>query len=133
MVRFCVVLALLVSLGLGSGVAEDKKKDAPKDKKEASIVGTWEGAIPELKGVKLIMTFTAEGKFSMETSLEDLPKMDNVKIDNGKKEGTYKLADKKLTVSTGGKDKVFTIKELTATKALIANDQGVEVAFTKKK
>jgi uncharacterized protein (TIGR03066 family) len=127
MVRFCVVLALLVSLGLGSGVAEDKKKDAPKDKKESPIVGTWEAMLPEPKGAKVVLSFTADGKLSQEVFI------DKDAVPGSKKDGTYKFADKKLTASVDGKEKELEVKELTDSKMVIVADQLGDLTFTKQK
>jgi uncharacterized protein (TIGR03066 family) len=101
--------------------------------KVSPLVGSWVGTVPELKGVSVVMSFTADGKFTNETVIEGLPKEPNVTVDGGKQEGTYTLADKTLTATVGGKEKKMTVKELTDDKLVLANPEGVEMTFTKKK
>lgn len=130
---FRIAMAVVACAMIGIVGCGSKSTSGDKDKKAAGIVGTWEATIPEAKGVSLVMTFTADGKFSQETVIEGLPQGPNMKIDNGKEEGTYKLQDKTITTTVNGKDKTITVKELTDTKAVLANEKGIEVTFTKKK
>ncbi len=106
------------------------------DKKVSPLVGTWEGTVPDLKGISLVMNFTADGKFSVETKMEGIekdPKGPEIKIDGGKQEGTYKLEDKTITTTIDGKEKKLTVKELGDTKMILANEKGVDMTYTKKK
>jgi uncharacterized protein (TIGR03066 family) len=105
----------------------------PGDKKAPSLVGTWEAREPDLKGVTLVMTFTADGKFTRETVMQDLPKEANVTVDGGKQEGTYKQQDKTITLSAGGNDRTMTIKDVSDAKLVLANPENKELTFTKKK
>ncbi|MBA4064024.1 MAG: hypothetical protein C0501_09990 [Isosphaera sp.] len=97
------------------------------------LVGTWEGSDPGLKGITLVFTFAADGKYTQETVIEGLPKDPNVKIDGGKQEGTYKQDDKSLTLSAQGKEKKLTLKELTAAKMVLAGPDGKDEMTFKKK
>jgi hypothetical protein len=131
---FRIGMALIACAMIGIvGCGSKSTSGGDKDKKGGGIVGTWEATLPEMKGVTLVMTFTADGKFSQETVIEGMPQGPNMKIDNGKEEGTYKLQDKTITKTVNGKDSSITIKELTETKAVFANEKGIEVSFTKKK
>lgn len=126
-----VLFAVIGVFGCDSAKKEgDKKAD---DKKSASLIGTWEGRDPEIKGFVLVLTFAEGGKLTQETVIEGLPKDSKVEVDNGKLQGTYKQDDKNLSLSLGGKDKKATIKEHTADKLVLVNEQNKEMTFTKKK
>ncbi len=129
---FRIGMALIACAMIGIVGCGSKSTSGDKDKKGAGIVGTWEATSPEGKGASRILTFTAEGKYSQETVLEGMPKAPNITFDGGKEEGTYKLQDKTLTVTVKGKDKTITVKEVTDTKAVLTNDKGQDLTFTKK-
>ena len=120
------VLAGVVGCGSSSPTGGGGPKGNP-------LVGTWEGGDPGLKGITLVFTFAADGKYTQETVIEGLPKDPNVKIDGGKQEGTYKQDDKSLTLSAQGKEKKLTLKELTAAKMVLAGPDGKDEMTFKKK
>ncbi|MEZ6142864.1 MAG: lipocalin family protein [Zavarzinella sp.] len=137
MLRIGMAFALFTLVGLVGCDSDSSKSGSGSGSKNApasaSIVGTWEGRDPEIKGFVLVMSFQADGKATMETVLENMPKADNVTIDNGKQEGTYKLEDKTLSATFMGSEKKMTVKELTADKMVLTNDKGKDMTFTKKK
>jgi len=132
MLRLGMALLLCALVGI-VGCGSSSSTTGGGEKKAPTLVGTWEASDPGIKGITLVMTFTADGKFTRETVMEGLPKEPNVKVDGGKQEGSYKQEDKTLTLSTPGKDTKMTIKELTDSKLVLANAESKEVSFTKKK
>lgn len=100
---------------------------------KAGLAGTWEASLPDAKGVSVVFTFTADGKYSQETVIEGLEKAPNVTVDGGKQEGTYKQDGKTLTLTTGGTDKTVTVKEHTADKLVLVSGEGKEISLSKKK
>lgn len=134
MVRVSVAAVLISMMGIvGCGGGSSSSATSGTPAKASSLVGTWESSIPEMKDVTLVMNFTADGKFTQETVLAGVAAQPNVTVDGGKQEGTYTSDDKVITMSVGGKEKKMTIKELADAKMVLANDQGMELTFTKKK
>lgn len=118
--RFVLGCGLAVAMALPA--AADDKKDAPVDAKK--LIGKWEAkdlpgdrtmTIEFAKDGKVMATFASGGK--TET-----------------KQGTYKLAGAKLTVSPKGEDKdhVATILKLTNTEMEIKGEDGGPVMIFKR-
>ena len=110
---------------LGAGARADEK-DYPK-----LIVGKWtvskaeEGSVPP----GAVIEFTKDGKLVMSA------KKDDMEI---KREGTYKVDGKKVTITTKREDdkdrtQTITIAKLTDTEMSVEGEDGKKVEFTKKK
>ena len=133
-----IVMALFFGMMValvGCDAATKDPKGNPKEGDERAankLVGSWEGEIPELKGLKLKMTFAADGKCTRETAVEGLPKNDNVKVDGGKQEGTYTHEGNTLTMKFGDKESKVTVKELTDSKMVLEKEGEPSITFTKK-
>jgi len=127
-----VLCALVGIVGCSSSSSSGPSGGGTENKANA-LVGTWEGREPELPNLALVFTFAADGKVTQETVIEGLPKDQNVKVDNGKQEGTYKHEDKTITITLQGKEKKLTIKESSDSKMVLTNPEGKDMTFTKKK
>jgi uncharacterized protein (TIGR03066 family) len=122
-----VMAAGLLMLGLLAGVrAEEKKAEGNKEK----LIGTWEvvksdeGAPP----AGTVVMFAKDGKMKI-THKKDDKEMTG--------EGTYTVEGDKISVTLKHGDKedkhTVTIKKLTATEFVAANDEGKTAAFKKVK
>jgi len=127
-----VLCAMVGIVGCTSSSSSSGSSGSGESKAD-SLVGTWEASDPNTKDLTFVMVFTTDGKYSREAVIAGLAKDSRVTVDNGKEEGTFKHEDKTITLTAQGKDKKMTIKELTDSKLVLANAEGKEVTFTKKK
>ena len=120
-----LLAALAVACLLGAGARADEK-DYPK-----LIVGKWTVSKADAGSVPpgAVIEFTKDGKLAMSA------KKDDVEI---KREGTYKVDGKKVTIATKREDdkdqtQTITIQKLSDTEMSVEGEDGKKVELTKAK
>ncbi len=120
-----VVAGVLVCV-LSLGVRAEEKKDDKKVDYAKLLLGSWEAvkADPNTLPVGAVSTFSKDGKMKV-TEKKD-----------GKEEsheGTYTVDGNKFTIAMNDNKFTITIKKISETEMVCANDEGKIVEFKKKK